>query len=148
MKPVFQDWKNPDQSLKKELYIPDLLHFTAQGYKLFAQYIRGISQLSKTPIPKPIKRAPSPWGPDEVVIGEPISFCTTDGDPDAAALGPWYHKIVKPEERGVLKFNAHTYVRYRKPLPAASAAPLGLCEDMGLPGSIVIGLRGALVFQS
>ena len=43
-----------------------------------------------------------PWGPDEVGIGEPISFCKTDGDPAVAARGPWYEKIVKPEDRGIL----------------------------------------------
>ena len=94
---------------------------------LFVRCIREISQLSKTPIPKPIEYVPPPWGPDEVGIGEPISFCTTDGDPDAAARGPWYLKIVKPEERGILNFNAHTYC---------------------LTGSVVIGLSGATIFQS
>ena len=109
LKPVFKDWINPDLTLKRELYNGDLLRFTAGGYMVFAKYIQEISLLSKTQIPQPIKFELPPWGPDEVGIGEPISFCTTDSDPTAAARGPWYDKIVKPEERGVLKFNAHTY---------------------------------------
>ena len=35
-KPDFKEWKNPDKSLK-ELYFPDLLHFSAEGYKVFAK---------------------------------------------------------------------------------------------------------------
>ena len=133
LKPVFKDWTNGD-----------LLHFTAGGYMVFAKYIREISLLSKTLIPRPIKFELPPWGPDEVGIGEPISFCTTDGDPTAAARGPWYDKIVKPEERGVLKFNAHTYGVYRRPLATADV-PSCVSEDVWLPGSIVIGLSRMLI---
>ena len=147
LKPVFKDWKNPDLTLNRELYFRDLLHFTKAGYILFAKYIREISESSKTPIPRPVKYEPPPWGPDEVGIGEPISFCMTDGDPAAAARGPWYEKIVKPEERGILNFNAHTYGKYRRPLAAASVASC-ISEDMGLPGSVVIGLSGATVLHS
>ena len=147
LKPVFKDWINPDLTLKRELYNSDLLHFTAGGYMVFAKYIREISILSKTPIPRPIKFELPPWGPDEVGIGEPISFCTTAGDPTAAAHGPWYDKIVKPEERGILKFNTHTYGVYRRPLATADVPPC-VSEDVGLPGSIVIGLSGATVFSS
>ena len=48
-----------------------------------------------------------------------------------AARGPWYLKTVKPEERGILNL-------YRRPLVTATVAPSGVCEDMGLPGSVVL----------
>ena len=53
---------------------------------MLSKYLRQISELSKTPIPKPVIFVPPHDFPD-VAIGEPTSFCTTDGDPAAATEG-------------------------------------------------------------
>ena len=86
--------------------------------------------------------------PDEhyvYAIMEPISFCTTDGDPDAVACGPWYPVLPTIDGKFIYNFNAST--RYRRSRVTKSGSSCIHPEDMGLPGSMVIGPSGASVVR-
>lgn len=136
LKPDFKNWLNDKGEPKEELYVNDGLHYSNAGYRLFAEYVAKIAQLSQlfkdncdVPYVPPVSDPTLRYG-----ITESYTFYSTDCDP-GVARGPWYKTLVPPY------FNQ----KLRAPLRAPSDSRSEACKSIGLPGSCVVGHLGANV---